>query len=48
VNWGTLRYAKRQIRAHSEASATHVAPRTVHANGDSAARDAMLKVMADL
>jgi hypothetical protein len=29
-----------------EAGATHVAPRTVHASGDSAARDAMLKVMA--
>jgi len=35
-------------RAPFEAGATLVAPRPVHANGDSAAGDAMLKVMADL
>ena len=48
MNWGTVEDVKRQIRAHFEAGATHVALRPVHANGDYAARDAMLKVMADL
>lgn len=48
VNWGTVDDVKRQIRAHFEAGATHVCIRPVHPNGDFAARDAMLKVMADL
>jgi hypothetical protein len=39
---------KRQILAHFEAGATHVCIRPVHANGDFAARDAMLKAMAGL
>ena len=38
---------KRRIRAHLEGGATRVALRPVHANGDCAARDAVLKVMTD-
>ena len=48
LNWGTVDDVKRQIRAHFEAGATHVCIRPVHPNGDSAARDAALKAMADL
>jgi len=47
VNCGTVEDVKRQIRAHLEAGATRVALRPVHANGDCAARDAVLKVMTD-
>jgi hypothetical protein len=48
VNWATVGDVKRQIRAHFEAGGTQVAIRPVHAAGDYAARDAMVKVMADL
>ena len=48
INWGTVEDVKRQIRAHFDAGATHVCIRPVHANGDYAARDAALKLMADL
>ena len=48
INWGSVEDVKRQIRAHFEAGATHVCIRPVHANGDFAARDAMLRAMADL
>jgi hypothetical protein len=48
VNWGTVGDVKQQMRAHFEAGASHVALRPVHPNGDSAARDAVLKVMTDL
>lgn len=48
VNWGTADDVKRQLLAHFEAGATHVCIRPVHANGDFAARDAMLKEMAGL
>ncbi len=48
INWGTVDEVKRQILAHFEAGATHVCIRPVHANGDFAARDAMLKAMAGL
>ena len=48
INWGDVDSVKRQIRAHFEAGATHVCIRPVHPNGDYAARDAMLKTMADL
>ena len=47
VNCGTVEDVKRRIRAHLEAGATRVALRPVHANGDCAARDAVLKVMTD-
>ena len=48
INWGSAEDVKRQIRGHFEAGATHVCIRPVHANGDYAARDAMLRIMADL
>jgi len=48
INWGSVENVKRQIRAHFEAGATHVCIRPVHPNGDYAARDAMLRLMADL
>ena len=48
INWGSADDVKRQIRAHFDAGATHVCIRPVHANGDFAARDAMLRAMADL
>ncbi len=48
INWGTAEQVKQQIRAHFEAGATHVCIRPVHSNGDFAARDAMLRTMADL
>ena len=48
VNWGTVEQVKQQVRAHFHAGATHVCIRPVHADGDYAARDAMLKVMANL
>ena len=47
MNCETVEDVKRQIRAHLEAGATRVALRPVHANGDCAARDAVLKVMTD-
>jgi probable F420-dependent oxidoreductase len=48
LNWGTVEQVKQQVRAHFEAGATHVCIRPVHADGDYAARDAMLREMADL
>jgi hypothetical protein len=47
VDCGTVGNINWQIRLHSEAGASHVALRPVHANGNYA-RDAVLKVMADL
>lgn len=48
INWGTVEEVKRQLRAHFEAGATHLCIRPVHADGDFAARDAMLKAMVNL
>jgi hypothetical protein len=47
VDCGTVGNINRQIRPHREAGATHVTLRPVYAYGDYAARDAVLKVMAD-
>ena len=38
---------KRQLRAHFEAGANHVCIQPVHAEGDIAARDAMVAALAD-
>lgn len=45
--WGTAEQVKAGMHAHFAAGATHVAIQPVHAPGDTAARDAMLKAMAD-
>jgi probable F420-dependent oxidoreductase len=47
VNRGDADAVKRQLRAHFDAGATHVCIQPVHAEGDFAARDAMLKALAD-
>ncbi len=47
VNWGDVAAVKRQVQAHFDAGATHVCIQPVHEAGDFAARDAMLKAMAD-
>jgi len=47
VLWGSADQVKQGLRAHFEAGATHVAIQPVHADGDTAARDAMLKALAD-
>ena len=47
VNWGDVASVKRQIQAHFEAGATHVCIQPVHEAGNFAARDAMLKAMAN-
>ena len=47
VNWGSVNAVKSQIQAHFDAGATHVCLQPVHEAGDFAARDAMLKSMAD-
>jgi probable F420-dependent oxidoreductase len=46
--WGTSEQVKAGLRAHFAAGATHVAIQPVHADGDSAARDAILRTLADL
>jgi len=48
IAWGSVDDVKARIRAHFDAGATHVCIRPLHAPGDFAARDAALKVMADL
>jgi probable F420-dependent oxidoreductase len=45
--WGTADQVKEKLRAHFTAGATHVAIQPVHAAGDTKARDAMLKALAD-
>jgi probable F420-dependent oxidoreductase len=47
VNWGDVAAVKRQLRAHFDAGATHVCIQPVHADGDFAARDAILAALAD-
>ena len=44
---GTAEQVKAGLRAHFAAGATHVAIQPVHAPGDTAARDAILKALAD-
>lgn len=44
---GTADQVKASLRAHFTAGATHVAIQPVHAPGDTAARDAILKALAD-
>lgn len=48
VLWGTVDQIKAGLRAHFAAGATHVAIQPVHPDGDSAARDAILRAFADL
>ena len=47
VLWGDADKVKQGLRAHFDAGATHVAIQPVHADGDVAARDAMLAALAD-
>jgi probable F420-dependent oxidoreductase len=47
VLWGTAEEVKTKLRAHFDAGATHVAIQPVHPIGDTAARDAILKALAD-
>jgi hypothetical protein len=47
VLWGGADKVKEGLRAHFAAGATHVAIQPVTAEGDSAARDAILKALAD-
>lgn len=47
VLWGTAEQIKTGLRAHFEAGATHVAIQPVHPIGDTAARDAILRALAD-
>ena len=48
VLWGTTDQVKAGLRAHFAAGATHVAIQPVHPEGDSTARDAILRSLADL
>lgn len=48
VSSGDAATVKSKLRAHFEAGATHVCVQPVHDEGDTAARDAMLKALADL
>jgi len=45
--WGTADQVKANLRAHFAAGATHVAIQPVHAEGDIAARDNILTLLAD-
>ena len=45
--WGTVDQVKAGLRAHFDAGATHVAIQPVHAEGDIAARDHILSMLAD-
>jgi len=45
--WGTADKVKQGLRAHFEAGATHVAIQPVHEEGDIAARDHILTILAD-
>jgi probable F420-dependent oxidoreductase len=47
VLWGDAATVKKGLRAHFDAGATHVCLQPVHADGDFAARDRMLKALAD-
>jgi len=47
VLWGDAAAIRKGLRAHFEAGATHVCLQPVHADGDFAARDRMLKELAD-
>ena len=47
VLWGDAATVKRKLRAHFDAGATHVCIQPVHADGDFAARDRMLEILAD-
>ena len=47
VLWGDAAAVKRGLRAHFDAGATHVCLQPVHAEGDIAARDAMVAALAD-
>lgn len=47
VLWGDAAKVKQGLRAHFDAGATHVAIQPVHAEGDLAARDAILQALAD-
>jgi len=47
VLWGDADTVKQGLRAHIAAGATHVAIQPVHADGDAAARDAILAALAD-
>ncbi|MFO1084263.1 MAG: hypothetical protein U1E21_06860 [Reyranellaceae bacterium] len=47
VLWGDAAAVRKGLRAHFEAGATHVCLQPVHADGDFAARDRMLKELAD-
>jgi probable F420-dependent oxidoreductase len=46
--WGTADQVKAGLRAHFAAGATHVAIQPVHPDGDRAARDAILRALADV
>jgi probable F420-dependent oxidoreductase len=47
VLWGSANKVKEGLRAHFEAGATHVAIQPVHDDGDIAARDNILTMLAD-
>ncbi len=47
VLWGSAAKVKEGLRAHFAAGATHVAIQPVHAEGDRAARDAIMTALAD-
>lgn len=47
VLWGDAAAIRKGLRAHFEAGATHVCLQPVHADGDFAARDRMMKELAD-
>jgi probable F420-dependent oxidoreductase len=48
VLWGTADTVKQGLRAHFAAGATHVCIQPVHEDGDVAARDRILTVLADI
>ena len=48
VLWGDAAEVKRKLRAHFDAGAMHVCIQPVHADGDFAARDAMLQALTDV
>jgi probable F420-dependent oxidoreductase len=47
VLWGDAATVKKALQAHFDAGATHVCVQPVHRGGDVAARDAILKALAD-
>jgi probable F420-dependent oxidoreductase len=47
VNWGDAATVKAKLKAHFEAGATHVCLQPIQEEGDNAARDEMLKALAD-